>query len=322
MRQALLLLASFVLMLVVGPACGHGGSGGGGGGDPTVGSIIVGLTSDLRVGVDIDRLHVVMRAGGAVVNDEVLTTTTKMPPLALPAEFPFENYASGTPVDITIDAFRPGDVVNPLVTRLAATTIVGGQVLLFRVVLDSRCVVAPGSSAPTCKAPQTCVAGQCADEHLDPGILQPYSPSWSKGTTDICKPAGGGVPVITVGEGQADYLPTMDGDVAQVEAGPQGGHHIWVAIRMKNLSQSGSITSITGHFPDLGIDVGPFNVIFTFEQDEGGFCKLYGLRFQLDQANDITTLLGHPLDVKVTVTDPEQDVGIGKRSVVLSKDFL
>ena len=137
----------------------------------------------------------------------------------------------------------------------------------------------------------------------------------------MCKPAAGGAPVVSW-RGAGDYLPTMDGDVAQVEAGPQGGHHIWVAIRMKNLHQSGSITSITGHFPDLGIDVGPFNVIFTFEQDEGGFCKLYGLRFQLDQSNDITAMLGHPLDVTVKVTDPEQDVGIGKRTVVLSKDFL
>jgi hypothetical protein len=324
MRKALVFLASFVFLLLAGSACGHGGSGGsgGGGGNGTEGSIIVGVTSDLRVGVDIDRLHVVMRAGGALLSDEVLTTASKTLPLALPAEFPFENLPGGTPVDIAVDAFRPGDAVNPLVTRLAATTVVAGKTLLLRVVIDSRCVVAPGSSAPSCTAPETCVAGQCADEHLDPGILQPYSPSWSKGSTDICKPASGGAPVIFVGEGQADYLPTMDGDVAQVEAGPQGGHHIWVAIRMKNLHQSGSITSITGHFPDLGVDVGPFNVIFTFEQDEGGFCKLYGLRFQLDQANDITTLLGHPLDVTVKVTDPEQDVGIGKRSVVLSKDFL
>ena len=127
---------------------------------------------------------------------------------------------------------------------------------------------------------------------------------------------------LAVGEGQADYLPEMDGDTAQVEAGPQGGHHIWVALRAKGLRQSGSITSISGHFPDLNLDVGPFNVIFTMEPDEGGFCKLYGLRFQLDQVVDINTLLGHPLDVKVTVSDPDMDVGVGTRSVVLSTTFL
>ncbi len=125
-----------------------------------------------------------------------------------------------------------------------------------------------------------------------------------------------------MGEGQADYLPLMDGDTDQVEAGPQGGHHVWVAVRTKNLRQSGSITSITGHFSDLGIDVGPFNVIFTQEVDEGGYCKIYGLRFQLDQEVDIDTLLGHPLDITVTVTDTDGAVGTGTRDVVLSQTIL
>jgi hypothetical protein len=153
-------------------------------------------------------------------------------------------------------------------------------------------------------------------------MLPDYTPGWATASTDPCKPPGGGAPVVIVGEGQADYLPMTDGETAQVEAGPQGGHHIWVALRAKNLHQSGSITSITGHFPDLGYDVGPFNVIFTMEIDEGGYCKLYGLRFQLDQVIPIQMLLGHPLDVTVTVTDSDQTVGVGKRSVVLSSTFI
>jgi hypothetical protein len=114
----------------------------------------------------------------------------------------------------------------------------------------------------------------------------------------------------------------MDGDTAQVEMGPQGGHHIWVAIRDKGLHQSGSITSITGHFPDLNLDVGPFDVIFTQEVDEGGYCKIYGLRFQIDEQYPIEMLLGLPLDVTVTVTDTDHTVGVGKRSVVLSQTYL
>ena len=141
-------------------------------------------------------------------------------------------------------------------------------------------------------------------------------------SNDICKPTGAGAPMVIVGEGQADYLPTMDGVVAQVEAGPQGGHHIWIAVRMKGLLQSGSITAVTGHFPELDQDIGPFQVIFTFDQDEGGYCKLYGLRFQLDQTRPVDQVLGKTLDVQVKVTDKEGAVGIGKRSVVLSKQFI
>ena len=302
------------------PACGTGGTGGGGGSAADTGSVVVGVTSDLRPGVDINKIHAVMKASGDLFKDETFVFGDKASPLAFPFELPFLDVAGGTAVEVTLDAFRPGDASTPLLSRSAATEIVAGKKLLFRVGLDSRCVVAPGSSAPTCTAPATCVAGVCEPAHVDAARLQPYSPTWATASNDPCKPAGGATPIVLVGQGQADYLPEMDGDTAQVEAGPQGGHHIWVALRAKGLRQSGSITSISGHFPDLNIDVGPFNVIFTMEPDEGGFCKLYGLRFQLDQVVPIDMLLGHPLDV--TVTDPDMDVGVGTRSVVLSKTFL
>jgi hypothetical protein len=284
--------------------------------------VVVGIVSDLRVGVDVVRIHVLMHAAGSVVTDEDLATSGTATPLKLPGEVAFPPLPGGTPIDVTLAAFGPGGSPTPLLTRSATTTVVAGEKLLLRVSLDSQCIVGPGISAPTCTAPQTCAAGTCVEEQVAASTLPAYTPNWAIATTDPCKPAGGGAPVVVVGQGQADYLPMMDGDTAQVEAGPQGGHHIWVALRAKNLSQSGSITSITGHFPDLDLDVGPFNVIFTMEVDEGGYCKLYGLRFQLDQTNNINGLLGHPLDVTVTMTDPQSDVGVGKRSVVLSTTFL
>ncbi|MFT3768025.1 MAG: hypothetical protein QM820_21455 [Minicystis sp.] len=263
-----------------------------------------------------------MRAAGSVIRDESFEAANADHPLKLPLELPFLDLPGGTPIDVTLDAYRPGDSITPLVTRRAATEILAGAKLLLRVAIDSHCISAPGSSVPVCAAPETCVAGHCADEHIDATNLKPYSPNWGSGAGDVCKPANAGDPIVIVGEGQGDYLPTKDGDMAQVEAGPQGGHHIWVAIRTKNLAQSGSITSVTGHFPDLGYDVGPFDVIFTLEPDEGGYCKLYGLRFQLDVSHDIDTLLGHPLDVKVQAKDPDADIGAGTRSVVLSSDIL
>jgi hypothetical protein len=330
MRRAFaVVFASALASVAAAAGCGGdgttsstGSSGTGGSIDPSHGEIVVGMTSDLRVGVDIDRVHAVLSAAGKVVLDRTLVDQSKTDALVLPGELPFPELAGGTDVAVKLDAFRVGDTTTPLVTRLASTKVVAGKKLLLRMPIDSRCAVAPGSSAPVCTAPATCVAGVCATSVVDPKSLPAYSPTWSKVSTDICKPAGAGAPIVVVGEGQADYLPTMDGDTAQVEAGPQGGHHIWIAIRMKNLLQSGSITTVTGHFPDLNIDVGPFQVIFTFDQDEGGYCKLYGLRFQLDQAMAIDGLLGHTVEVQVKVTDKEGTVGIGKRTVVLSKTFI
>ncbi len=331
MHRAFALFFGSIIALLLAPGCNGGGpnptgggNDGGGGGtvDPTHGTVVVGVTSDLRVGVDIDRVHVTMSVGGKVTKDEDFTTTSSSAPLKLPTELAFADLAGGTEVAVQLDAFGVGGGSMPLTSRIASTKIVAGKKLLFRIALDSRCVVAPGNSAPTCAAPETCVAGACAASAVDAKTLPAYSPTWSKVSNDICKPTGSGAPVVSVGEGQADYLPTMDGVEAQVESGPQGGHHIWIAIRMKGLLQSGSITSVTGHFPELNQDVGPFQVIFTFDQDEGGYCKLYGLRFQLDQTVGIDQLLGKTLDVQVKVTDKEGAIGIGKRTVVLSKQLM
>lgn len=323
-----LLFASIFALLLTAGCNGDGvppdGSGGEGGGtiDPNHGTVIVGITSDLRVGVDINRVHVVMSVGGKVTKEEDLTASSASSPLKLPAELAFEGLAGGVDVAVQLDAYGAGGGSSPLTSRSASTKIVAGKKLLFRVTLDSRCVAAPGSNAPSCAAPETCIAGACAASAVEPKSLPPYSSTWTNVSNDICKPSGSGAPIVTVGEGQADYLPTMDGVEAQVEAGPQGGHHIWIATRMKGLRKEGSITSVTGRFPELNQDIGPFQVIFTFDQDEGGYCKLYGLRFQLDQAMAVDQVLGKTLEVQVKITDKEGAIGIGKRTLVLSKELI
>ena len=280
------------------------------------GSVIVGVTSDLRAQVDVKRLHVRMTAGGESIRDDDLTDE-----LAFPAEFAFEGLAGATPVEIQLDAF--GADGPALLTRLASTNVVAGSSLLLPVRLQASCVSGlPGSSAPVCAAPETCVSGACQSSFVEPATLPPYTPDWDQ-APDPCKPAGGGDPVVVVGQGQADYLPMEDGEVAQVEAGPQGGYHIWIAIRIKNLTQSSSVTEVTGTFPELGFDAAPYKVIFTFDQDEGGFCKLPGLRFRLDTPeHPIEELLGKQVQVRVEVTDKAGDVGEGTRLVQLSPDFI
>jgi hypothetical protein len=284
--------------------------------DDDTGSVVVGVTSELREQVDIQRLHVRMTAGGTSVRDDDLTDALKFP-----AEFAFETLPDATPVEIQLDAF--GTSGPALLTRLASSKVVAGKRLLLPVRLQSACIAGlPGSSGPVCEAPQTCISGSCQPSFVEPATLPEYTAEWSQ-APDACKPTGGGDPIVIVGQGQADYLPMEDGEVGQVEAGPQGGYHIWIAIRLKNLRQSGSITEVTGTFPGLGFDADPYKVIFTFDQDEGGYCKLPGLRFRLDTPeHPIEELLGKPVEVRVKVTDKDGAVGEGVRTVLLSTTYL
>jgi hypothetical protein len=90
----------------------------------------------------------------------------------------------------------------------------------------------------------------------------------------------------------------------QAETGPQGGHHIWIATRMKNLRQAGTTTRVAGVQPDTGAAIPPTTLAFTYAPDEGGYCKLFGIRYQLDNEGiDYRPFLGKPLDVTVTATD-------------------
>jgi hypothetical protein len=135
----------------------------------------------------------------------------------------------------------------------------------------------------------------------------------------ICKTVAGAPPEVVLGKGQSDYLPLADLETVKVEAGPQGGHHIWMAILMKNLLRAGSLTRLTAVAPATGTMISPYEVIYTFDPAEGGYCKLFGLRFQLDlDGVDYVPLLGQELDVTATVTDASGDSGQSSRRVMLS----
>ena len=181
---------------------------------------------------------------------------------------------------------------------------------------ESRCLVYPPPprrrgavpgplSGPTCKAPLTCIKGLCQSEVVQPAGLEPYTVDWPKNAPDVCKPRNSGPSTIQIGTGQTGFTPLATGQTLRAEAGPQGGHHIWVAVRMKNMKQAGSTTQISRPVqPDTGTVIPPSTFAFTFDRDEGVYCKLFGLRYQLDNGGiDYTQFLGKPLDVTTVVTD-------------------
>jgi hypothetical protein len=122
---------------------------------------------------------------------------------------------------------------------------------------------------------------------------------------DRCKRNDDAPPVLFVGTGMSDFLPLTAGQTLQAEPGPQGGHHIWIAARMKNVKQRRTTTRIEGREPETGVSIPPTTFIFTFAPTEGGYCEIHGLRYQLDNGGiDYKQFLGKPLDVTVTLTDP------------------
>ena len=279
--------------------------------------LIVGIQSDPMGGI-VSALHVVIRVAGAVVTDEVVK-----PPRGSRVGFPqpWEKALSGAGkgaarVEVEVDAMGDPSVPAPLLRRFSSTHFVPGHVALLRVPLESRCVVypviprgqskVPGPlSGPTCTAPASCIMGACQSPEVPVNRLEPYAKNWPSNAPDRCKPRGGGAPDLQIGTGQSYYLPLTKGQVLQAEAGAQGGHHIWIATRMKNMKQAGTTTKIVGVQPGTGATIPPTTLAFTYAPDEGGYCKLYGIRYQLDNEGiDYKQFLGKPLDVVVTVVDP------------------
>jgi hypothetical protein len=279
--------------------------------------LVIGVQSEPMGGV-VSSLHVVIKVAGAVVRDEMIK-----PPRGSTVGFPAPWEARlvadkdpRAPVDVRIDAFGSlGGSDTPLVTRLASTHFIPGKEQLVRVQLESRCIVYPainrprGSSpgplnGPTCAAPTTCIRGVCQTSAMPPSSLEAYAPGWPANVPDVCRPKNPGRPTVIIGTGQTGFTPLSPGQTLQAEAGPQGGHHIWIAARMKNMKQAGSTTQISAVQPDSGTPIPPSSFAFTFDPDEGGFCKLYGLRYQLDNGGiDYKQFLGKPLDVTATVVD-------------------
>ena len=275
----------------------------------------------------IGTLHIVTTLGGQPSTDETIA------PSALPHEvklLPPGGDATAA-IAVEVDAYEsatwtPQSSDAPVLVRTAETSFVPGKTELLRVMLQGQCLLAlPGGppGGPTCTAPQTCIGGVCASDAVPPAALEPYAPSWATDVPDVCKPANAGAPAVQVGTGQTDYLPLTDGAMVQAEQGPQGGHHIWIAVRQQNLKQAGSTTTITSVQPGTGLAGPRMAFVFTFEPDQGSFCKLYGLRYQLDlDGTDYHLFLGQPLDVTVVIADSSGGSGTGVAHINVAPTLL
>jgi len=269
---------------------------------PAGGALVVGVQAQVGLAQATKSYRVRAAVNGNDRVDRLLAASGST--AALPFETRLEE-AEGAEVAVTVEAFASQDGSGaPVLTRLARTTVVGGAERLLRVRLEASCSSVAPFGAPACSAPQTCARDRCVDAFVPPEDLEPWRPAWAVDEPDVCKPAGAGAPEVVVGTGQTDYGTLADGETLEAERGPQGGHHLWIAVRLRNLKQAGSTVVLTATQPGTGLTVPPTSFVFTLDPDEGGYCKLHGLRYQLDNGGaPIAEFLGKDLDVTVEVTD-------------------
>jgi hypothetical protein len=205
-------------------------------------------------------------------------------------------------VEVTINA-RMNDAV--VVARTATTHFVPGATKLLYVFLEVRCntfqLLGGGDpSGPTCTTPgETCIGAKCRSDVVND--LPDYTTGWATSPPSRC---GTGAADLALGKGELDFTTLTDGETLTTECGPQGGHHLWLSLHMKNLSQMGTITTLSATQPGSSVAVVPTGYPYAWSATDGTACELVGLRFQLDAGGTpIASFLGKPLDITVNAKD-------------------
>jgi len=279
------------------------------GGEDADAQVVVGLTTDMAIGFDIHRIERTTKVDGVVAHAESLSYGEG--DLSLPAELLVKPAPDGAEVDLSIAAFRAGDA-SPVVTRRAMTRAASGRRLLLPISLDEACALA------TCATGATCAQGACVDPFIAPSSLGDYDPAWIALAPDACKTPLSGDPAIVIGQGESAFAPLEESEVVAIEPGPQGGHHVWLALRVNGLRQMGSRLTVRGYFPDLAFELLPFSSHVTLRKAGGDHCEIYGVRFQVDRDLSVEAVQGQALDIEIALEDSNGDVATAMKRVVIA----
>jgi hypothetical protein len=270
--------------------------------DPTT-QIVVGVDAeDFRSGgYNYTGLQIIAKVDGLLAAQKTLDTEAgpvfpQEVRLVAPKEKP------DALVEVTVALIMNSATV---VTRRATTKFVPGATKLAYVRLEVRCNTFPllgggDPGGPTCdKAGETCIGALCRSDVLPP--LPDYRTDWATKPPSMC---GSGDPVVSIGKGEKDYTQLVANETLTAECGPQGGTHLWLGLRMSNLEQLGTITTISATQPGTSVTVPATAYPYSYSAVAAGGCELLGLRFRLDAgATQIADLLGKPLDISVNAKD-------------------
>ena len=271
-------------------------------------AVAVGLSTDLAVGFEVRRVETTATLSGEVTLTESWLYTNGE--LRLPKELMLPPAADGESVEVSTRAFGE-DGGEALVSRSVRTTAVAGRTLLVPLSLDEAC------EGVACSSGLTCEAGACKNPYVAPDNLPEYDPGWTSSAKDACKSGSSAETTLTIGKGQEGYSTFADGDTLPIEAGPQGGHHAWLALRVTELRQTGSQMKIEGAYPGLGVELPAVSSMVTLRKADEGGCELYAVRFQVDYGLEVEDILGQPIEATITLTDPDGASASATRTFVI-----
>jgi len=158
--------------------------------------------------------------------------------------------------------------------------------------------------------------GQPADSGTPEIDAGPFTPDPCK--VSLTQPAN-----VAVGEGQTFYKPLLENTILVWEKGPQGGHHVWIAVRLIGIRMQGTVTTVDLEDiedPSKPININHSRLIYDFTREEGGHCVLPGLRMQLDNAGGLPlkTLDNHHIRVTVSLKDPDGRTESGTKVIIVT----
>ncbi len=182
-----------------------------------------------------------------------------------------------------------------LVERTARGRVPRGKSTLV-IKLDAACELDKG--APVCGPGKTCSAGSCVPDTFTADDLQLADAPNNE--PDPCPVNGPPEMILGTGDSTLEELP--DGTIMPVYAGPQGGSHILLSVRTKNVRGNGTAILISGVEPVTGEQarLTSFVVPFAPATPPAVGCEVTGLRYETDGK---TNLYGKTLDLNVSVRE-------------------
>lgn len=265
--------------------------------------LVVGIDAEdfSASGYPLTQLFVRATVAGVVAAD--VTRDKSAGPL-FPFELPLAAPADALDAPVTVEIRAVMNMADAT-KRLVTTRFVPRAKKLAYAALEVRCntfqLLGGGvPEGPRCDAPTTCIAAECRSSEL--GDLPDYRADWAKNPPSAC--GAGTSAEILLGRGLSTYAPLADGETVTLERGPQCGHHLWLALDMKDLSQWKTTTIFSATQPGSSISVPATAYPYSFTPTATGRCSVAGVRFQLDTgATPYTDFLGKPLDIKVDASD-------------------